>query len=165
MNPISQIGQTRFWFPQESLNTVPLNFKVKTPYLVKQMRSIFRQNRVLFEIWYRMLDFSELLRVVPHFHVKMSTMLQILMIIITKLGIPLRNLIFWEGVIFTSWVPGGGDGVLIRILGLFENAQCWINKSYMWIHFKGNTQSFKCPRADEDQVGVSNLVNQNLKLY
>ena len=41
-----------------------------------------------------MLNFSELLRVVPYFHVKMSTMLQILMIIITKLGIPLRNLIF-----------------------------------------------------------------------
>ena len=40
----------------------------------------------------------------------MSTMLQILMIIITKLGIPPRNLIFWEGVIFTSWVPGEGMG-------------------------------------------------------
>lgn len=78
--------------------------------------SIFRQNRVLFEIWYSMVDFSELLRVVPYFHVKMSTMLQILMMIITKLGIPLRNLIFWEGVIFTSWQAGGGDGILIRIL-------------------------------------------------
>ena len=94
-----------------------INFKVRIrTWWDNSECSIFRQNRVLFEIWYSMVDFSELLRVVPYFHVKMSTMLQILMMIITKLGIPLRNLIFWEGVIFTLWQPSGGDGILIRIL-------------------------------------------------